>query len=1325
MSSRLLVNLIDPSEIVVPDTDGVPDAGAPDTGMLSIGKWLDEAFNNNTALFIAIGLIVLVVVAIIVLLIRRRKKQSSINGFGGYAPMKLGAQKYLVPKLAGLSFIILVSVFGILKFNDNQRMASAEAVDGPSLTVTTEDITAIDIEMEDEAVFGVGESKVKVTTATDTGYTLMAYVDSTSADLTNDSNDAITMLETSQSQALTDNTWGIALSRPNSQDEIKFRGLPTAEKDAMVVKVSGSDATEANDETTLYYGAYVTPDLDYGTYEGVTINYIAVAHVTDGDVTVNFHGNGYYFDQAGTKDVNTVVYGTSCELAYVGGNCSKVYTTEQPEIVKTPNIRDDGTQSGPYPISERDSQSGRYLPTVNKIVSIPGADALRVEIDYAFAGESYTDIIFGAVDDIYDYDGWYYNGEYEQIYTYESQKNTQTFMVLGDAITIVNWTYGEPIEGYNYGFYAKVYPVFYQKPSNIETIEDAYCHFAKSDNLDDEGGMMEPYVGYYAQSVTLPRADKIKIEIEYALTDEAWIGIFEGQFDGGPILNLPIYEITTWDEESDTGSNISGRETFVVDGDTLTFMMESYDEPVSGYNYGFYARLYPIYDDEQEDTIPERVCSFANKSGEYSLPVGYGNNGSVQPKRIWYNVIDDDGYLISGKWFRDEEELKSAIVYYYDEYAGKTIDLYLFNDYSIRYDSNGGNGSMSNQRVLPHTNANIYSNEFTNAGYEFIGWNTRSDGTGTWYQPDDIVLDLVQPGETITLYAQWEIAIDCNPGATTIGGAVCMQDFAGPNSEQIVGSMTPETQYTLVDGRDGKSYTITKILLGDEYEVWMTQNLDLDIRSQKTYTNENTDIGYNSNTQQYETATWKPARSTYSTGDSTWEHSDSTPESYDPGDLCWNGAISPDYYGTLDDYAGACGNEKHYHIGNYYNFTAAIAMNDSSSYTANHTDVNQSICPAGWRLPALSGSRSYDGLVTEYDLTSGVSGNIQNAPLYFVYGGGWDPAWSIASGGLGTTGTGSSGSYWPSSIYRDSGAWGFSFTRGGTMDVGVEFHRYAGGSVRCVARTGEAGPSISISDLTYMQDFATLTSEEKTGVLASMPRGRQYQLKDNRDEKTYYISKLADGNVWMTQNLDHDIVARADYYTSANTDIPSTWTPSVATYATNDTTWHNTTAEPQSYDPGDLCWNGVLGYYDITTGTTVCGDNRHMHIGNYYNWTAAIAMNSSDNYITDGADTGQSICPAGWQLPIRSGNKSYSNLVETLGLTSGTSGNIQNSPAYFVYSGDWWGSSDGVGRYGHYWSSVVHDNIYIYRLFFNHTNYTDPQYNGDRRIGFSVRCVAR
>lgn len=59
--------------------------------------------------------------------------------------------------------------------------------------------------------------------------------------------------------------------------------------------------------------------------------------------------------------------------------------------------------------------------------------------------------------------------------------------------------------------------------------------------------------------------------------------------------------------------------------------------------------------------------------------------------------------------------------------------------------------------------------------------------------------------------------------------------------------------------------------------------------------------------------------------------------------------------------------------------------------------------------------------------------------------------------------------------------------------------------------------------LNYMQDIATLTSDQKTELLTTAATNTVYQLKDNRDETTYSLAKLADGNLWMLDNLALDL----------------------------------------------------------------------------------------------------------------------------------------------------------------------------------------------------------
>ncbi|MBQ3474155.1 hypothetical protein IJH24_01890, partial [Candidatus Saccharibacteria bacterium] len=253
----------------------------------------------------------------------------------------------------------------------------------------------------------------------------------------------------------------------------------------------------------------------------------------------------------------------------------------------------------------------------------------------------------------------------------------------------------------------------------------------------------------------------------------------------------------------------------------------------------------------------------------------------------------------------------------------------------------------------------------------------------------------------------------------------------------------------------------------------------------------------------------------------------------------------------------------------------------------------------------------------------------------------------------------------------------------------------------------------------------------------------ELQVIDTRDNKVYWIAKLADGNCWMTQNLDHDIRTDTDFYTYDNTDIGHTSVDSSATWTAEEGTsaivgmWNATSVGAnilQSYDPGDLCWNvafdhehgGVTPEEGLTSCTNV---DYHYHIGNYYNWPAAIAKETDDSYNTV-AVADNSICPAGWMLPPGGNNtnsKSYAYLVNTLNLSSNNvDGTIYQPPVYFVYGGLWTGSNSTIGNVGAYWTSTNYNSIYAYELGFNENSWMAAGNESIGRYeGLSVRCVAR
>ena len=76
---------------------------------------------------------------------------------------------------------------------------------------------------------------------------------------------------------------------------------------------------------------------------------------------------------------------------------------------------------------------------------------------------------------------------------------------------------------------------------------------------------------------------------------------------------------------------------------------------------------------------------------------------------------------------------------------------------TVTFEANGSTeypveGTMEAQTVTANTETALNENTFTREGYNFTGWNTAADGTGTSYA-DGATVNLT---ENTTLYAQWE-----------------------------------------------------------------------------------------------------------------------------------------------------------------------------------------------------------------------------------------------------------------------------------------------------------------------------------------------------------------------------------------------------------------------------------------------------------------------------------------------------------------------------------------------------------------------------------------
>ncbi len=733
--------------------------------------------------------------------------------------------------------------------------------------------------------------------------------------------------------------------------------------------------------------------------------------------------------------------------------------------------------------------------------------------------------------------------------------------------------------------------------------------------------------------------------------------------------------------------------------------------------------------------------------------------------------------------------------------------------YTITFNANDGTGTMDPQTITG-SSATLTTNAYTRTGYDFDGWNTAANGSGTGYDDED-TFTVPASGTGTTLYAQWQLQLQATTFDQAFAAAGKSKITVSGNQYYQMQDMTPAIceaveigqTSTLVDIRDNTIYHIGK--LADD-RCWLLDNLALNLLDSNvqttminnpSYTNADADSltslfsGNRTNGDNYATA-----------GVSNWTSSYSYSA---PLINVSNKDVLPTAYNGRDEPLASTVTNENWKVGVYYNYCAASAgsycYGDGTYFSTaldkpnTAIDAEYDICPSGWRMPTSS----------NYHTTTRPDGG-EYLALYIAYSG--------------TSGTGEGSKYanirkalrLPLLGYFDNGSvydqgrygyfWSSTYNTGGIMyrlsvtdriDPQSIYYRYYGYSVRCIARNGEEPGTFNkaFADANKtkatandgkqyykMQDMSTsicdaVTTPTDTTTYKDTPEA---QLVDIRDGKTYWVAKLLDGKCWMTQNLDLDLEATATNVaalTSENTDLTTygsngydssngysqvnnviTWIPTRATIPTTSiasdgtiSNWTNDDNTPYSVDPGNWYWTDT--WYTSTrneylTGNvgdpakfqkdeTYTGNGKHGHVGNYYNWSAAVASNDSSSYAssTYNATTDNpqnSICPAGWKLPISTsytsgaqGNNDFYNLANKYGNVTDTDSYITANPLWFVRGGYVYsGSLYTSGFVGNYWSSTVRGSDVAYYLYFR-SGGIGPASSDNRYYGRSVRCVVR
>ena len=279
--------------------------------------------------------------------------------------------------------------------------------------------------------------------------------------------------------------------------------------------------------------------------------------------------------------------------------------------------------------------------------------------------------------------------------------------------------------------------------------------------------------------------------------------------------------------------------------------------------------IVPTEDNNQYYIIENRkAIGFESQITEFSSPEDIDDPeeagcSSYEGINIWridklgYNTLNYDGAIRKGDYvistlknpvdfccpkkysnvsdpYNNEKENTNIKITYVKNNDDDSIDIDIRfddkfinpNSYVVRYNANDETNNYVDSTYTYAQNINFPIDLFSRNEYEFMGWNTKQDGSGIIYNNSDMVYGLSEDeGTVINLYAQWKrnsytIEFDAN------GGDGIMLDQTDVVGQYIV----PECEFTNANPNlkfDGWFIENENLLFKPGSTIYVNQNIRL------------------------------------------------------------------------------------------------------------------------------------------------------------------------------------------------------------------------------------------------------------------------------------------------------------------------------------------------------------------------------------------------------------------------------------------------------------------------------------------------------------------
>lgn len=251
--------------------------------------------------------------------------------------------------------------------------------------------------------------------------------------------------------------------------------------------------------------------------------------------------------------------------------------------------------------------------------------------------------------------------------------------------------------------------------------------------------------------------------------------------------------------------------------------------------------------------------------------------------------------------------------------------------------------------------------------------------------------------------------------------------------------------------------------------------------------------------------------------------------------------------------------------------------------------------------------------------------------------------------------------------------------------------------------------------------------------------GATETLIDSRDNTTYMVGRLKDGNCWMLDNLalDPTDVTTAANMDASNTNATAEAITNLLNGGSSTTGWSSVAVENKTSGWGDTTSpNNAYEYpyiNNVSKNTLVtsygpASTNGQAKVGIYYNYCTAsagtycYARYSGVDVPGTITDAPQDICPANWRMPTGGSAGEYLTLALKYGSTATETNSLQYNLSTPL-SGSYYGSSaNSQGSSGYWWSSTYSSSSYMYFLDV-HSTTVGPNDSFYRYYGRSMRCL--